>query len=393
MDVRIQATGRHDLTLAGDDVRAASHDHALGNAVHDVRVAGLANADDQPVFNADICLVDAGPVHDQRVHHHHIQAISIRAPGHLTHTLAQRLASAELALVSIRRQVFLHLHPQVRRAQTHQVAHRRAEHSLVRGAVQRIRIDASQVAGGLGRVREPGLLEGGHDGLGAREVDLAGGEPVAAPDDAVAADLDHGHGLGVAGLEAHAGAGRDVEPVAVRGGPVELELRVRLDEVVVAADLDRPVPLARDLEPDAPAPLVQRDAALDDDHGARLPGGLVGGRLGGREQVLAGDRQEAAVEGLGQVAVVGGDRVVHRHEVRARGEGALDLDLVQRADDGREHVPPAQHRGPDGHEIRNAVLAIADEFLEVVRDESLCPSLVIVPRWWVGLRRSLQRER
>ena len=35
--------------------------------------------------------------------------------------------------------------------------------------------------------------------------------------------------------------GRDVEPEALRGGPVELQARVHVGQVDVRADLDRPV--------------------------------------------------------------------------------------------------------------------------------------------------------
>ena len=45
----------------------------------------------------------------------------------------------------------------------------------------------------------------------------------------------------LAGLEAHGRAGGDVEAVAARLGAVELQGRVGLGEVVVRADLDRPV--------------------------------------------------------------------------------------------------------------------------------------------------------
>lgn len=62
---------------------------------------------------------------------------------------------------------------------------------------------------------------------------------------------------------------------------------------------------------------------------------------------------------------------MHGDQVGAGGEGALDLDLVEGADDGGEHVPPAEHGGADGHEIGDVVLAIADELLEVVRDKGL----------------------
>ena len=95
-----------------------------------------------------------------------------------------------------------------------------------------------RVAEGLGLVQEaagPQLLDdGGGDG---GVPDGAGGQRVAAADVLLAGDLDEGDGLGVAGLEAHAGAGGDVEAVAVRARAVEEELRVGFDEVVVRADL------------------------------------------------------------------------------------------------------------------------------------------------------------
>ena len=47
--------------------------------------------------------------------------------------------------------------------------------------------------------------------------------------------------LGDTGFEAHRGACRDVEPVAVGGGAVELERGVGLRQVHVAADLHRAV--------------------------------------------------------------------------------------------------------------------------------------------------------
>ena len=54
--------------------------------------------------------------------------------------------------------------------------------------------------------------------------------------------------LGDTGFEAHGGACRDVEAVAVRGLTVEVQRRVGLRQVHVAADLDRPVAGVDDVE-------------------------------------------------------------------------------------------------------------------------------------------------
>lgn len=194
---------------------------------------------------------------------------------------------------------------------------------------------------------EAGGLQVGDDLLGAAGAHDARGEAVAALDDAVAGDLDEGDGLGVAGLEAHRGAGGDVEAEAVGGDAVERELRVGLDEVVVRADLDGPVALARDPEPDAPPALVQLDGLgrLDGHHGAGLPFHRVGLGRGQREALRARDGQEASVQGPGEVAVVGADGVVDGDEVGPCGKSAFDLDLVQGGQDRRLHVAAAEHGG------------------------------------------------
>ena len=53
----------------------------------------------------------------------------------------------------------------------------------------------------------------------------------------MAADFYERDGLSIARLEAHRGAGRDVEDVAIGLQPVEFELGVGFDEVIVGADL------------------------------------------------------------------------------------------------------------------------------------------------------------
>src|SRR5690606_38678859 len=62
-----------------------------------------------------------------------------------------------------------------------------------------------------------------------------------AVDDAAARERDQSHLTRLPRLEAHRGPGGNVEPHAARGGTVEAQGLVGLEEVVVRADLDRPV--------------------------------------------------------------------------------------------------------------------------------------------------------
>ena len=93
----------------------------------------------------------------------------------------------------------------------------------------------------------------------------------------------------------------------------------------------------------------------------------------------AGVRSTDAIQRATQVPIVGADGVVHRDEIGAGRERALDLDLVERAADGGQDVAAAQHRRAERHEGGDRVVAIADELLEVVRDERLHASEAVLP--------------
>jgi len=60
-------------------------------------------------------------------------------------------------------------------------------------------------------------------------------------DDAFAADSDEVHVPFGARFEPYSGPGRDIEPHPVGGLAVEGKSRVRFEEVIMGADLDRPV--------------------------------------------------------------------------------------------------------------------------------------------------------
>ena len=65
VDVAVDAAGGEDLALAGDRLRARADDDV--DARLHVRVAGLADAGDAPVAQADVGFDDAAVVDDQRV--------------------------------------------------------------------------------------------------------------------------------------------------------------------------------------------------------------------------------------------------------------------------------------------------------------------------------------
>ena len=66
--------------------------------------------------------------------------------------------------------------------------------------------------------------------------------------DAVAGQRHQRDRAFLAGLEAHRGAGGDVQPEAARGGAIEFERGIGLEEMIMRADLDRPVAGVRDFE-------------------------------------------------------------------------------------------------------------------------------------------------
>ena len=66
----------------------------------------------------------------------------------------------------------------------------------------------------------------------------------------------------LARFEAHGGAGGDVQPLAARRGAVERQRRVGFGEMVVAADLDRPVAGVGDGQRGARQAGVELDVAV-----------------------------------------------------------------------------------------------------------------------------------
>jgi len=341
--VSVDASGGDNLPLSSNDIGAATDYHVGRDALHDIWATRLADADNHTVLDANIGLVYTGPIDYQGVGDHHIECLRVRTACGLTHAFAQRLAATELAFVAVRRQVLLHLDPEVCAAEADEVASRGTEHGGVCCAVHLEHVDVYWVDKRVRAVGKAGLLEACDDVLDTMALDGTGGEVVAAADHLAAANLNEGDRLGIARLKAHGRAGGDVETVAIGFAAVKLELRVHLDEVVVRADLNGAVASARDAQADARAVLVHDNAALNGDDGTGLAVELVLGVGRQREGLIVRDGQEAAVEGAAQVAVVGGDGVVDGDEVGAHGKRALDLNLPQSAADGGQDMATPEH--------------------------------------------------
>jgi hypothetical protein len=98
-----------------------------------------------------------------------------------------------------------------------------------------------------------------------------------AVDDSVAAEGHELHLAGLPGLEAHGRPGGNVEPHAARGGAVEAQRRIGLEEVVVRTDLDRPVAGVGDLQANRRTVRIQFDVSFREEILARLHGAhLIG---------------------------------------------------------------------------------------------------------------------
>ena len=128
----VDAAGGDDLALAGDRLGARADDDV--DARLDVGIAGLADADDAAVPEADVGLHDAPMVEDQRVGDDGVDgALRARALA-LAHAVADHLAAAELHLLAVDRVVLLDLDEELGVGQPHPVADGRAEHVGIGGA-------------------------------------------------------------------------------------------------------------------------------------------------------------------------------------------------------------------------------------------------------------------
>ena len=190
---------------------ADAHDHPRRDARHHGRVARLADSDDATVFDADVGLVDARRVEDERVGDHADRARRRRSRLRLPLPIAEDLAAAELALVAVGSRS---------RARPRRRAPCRPGGRGRPSSGRTCRRSAS-VEGCSRRHRRPAAT--------ATRVTV----------------------LRLSWLEAHGRPGGDVEAHPGGRGAVEVERTVRLGEGVVAADLDGAIARGWSLRPNA----------------------------------------------------------------------------------------------------------------------------------------------
>ena len=127
MDVSVDSAGRHDFSFAGDHFRSRADDHAGGHAIHDVRIAGLADSHDAPAADSDVGFVDSAVVHDHRIGDDQIEsAVSGSRRRGLAHAVADHFAAAEFCFFAGSGEVFFNFDEQFRIGQANAVAGGRA---------------------------------------------------------------------------------------------------------------------------------------------------------------------------------------------------------------------------------------------------------------------------
>src|SRR5207237_10098531 len=85
-------------------------------------------------------------------------------------------------------------------------------------------------------------------------------------DDALAGERHELHVAPLPRLETHRGACRDVEPHAAGASAVELQRRIGLEEMIVRADLDRPIARIGNRQRHRLATGIELDLAVHDEH-------------------------------------------------------------------------------------------------------------------------------
>lgn len=131
MNMRVDSAGGHNLSFTCYDICAASHDHALRYAVHNVWVACFADTNDHALFDSDICLIDTRPVHDESISHHKIEGFGVMSSSCLAHSLTQCLTTTEFTLITVDSLVALNLDPEICAAESNEVSSGRAKHSRI----------------------------------------------------------------------------------------------------------------------------------------------------------------------------------------------------------------------------------------------------------------------
>src|SRR5262249_4002439 len=137
MDMAVDAAGRDDLALAGDDFGAWADDNIDPGL--DIGVAGLADAANAAVANADIGFDDAPVIEDDGVRNNGIDCSFGARALPLPHAVADDLAAAELDLLPVDRAVVFDLDDQLGVGEPDAIPFRRAKHRGIGAAADSAR--------------------------------------------------------------------------------------------------------------------------------------------------------------------------------------------------------------------------------------------------------------
>src|SRR6516225_4496122 len=140
------------------------------------------------------------------------------------------------------------------------------------------------------------------------------------------------------GFEAHRGAGGDIEPHAARLLAVEFQRRIGLEEMIMRADLDRPIAGIGDRQAQRLAAGVDLDLVVFDEH-------------------LTGDH-----------GVPSSYRLMHRYQLRSIRKRRLDLDVVDHFRDAVHHLAAREHVRARLHQLGDG-FAVARTFDDEIGDE------------------------
>src|ERR1051326_2673458 len=137
VNVAVDAAGRDDLALAGDDLGTGTDNDVDAGLNVGISLAG--DAADPAVANAEIGLDDAPMIEDHGIRDDRIdRALGARALP-LPHAVADHLAATELDLLAIDRAVAFDLDDQFGIGEANAIADCRTEHRGIAGAADRAR--------------------------------------------------------------------------------------------------------------------------------------------------------------------------------------------------------------------------------------------------------------
>lgn len=237
MNVRVDSTSSNNHPASVDDIRVRPHSHLVRHSIHCRRVPSLANCNNATVLNTDVGFEDSRPVDDHRVDDNQIKAFGVGAAASGAHAVAQSLATAYCALVTVDRKVFLDLDPKISRSQADQIASGRSVRRSISRPIDRARLNRMYSGLCLWHMSVSRLLEILQYLSRTLRVHRTFRKATASLDGLGAADLYKCDSLGFIRLKAQKLSCWQIEMVAISFFAIEFEVGVGLHEMEVGADL------------------------------------------------------------------------------------------------------------------------------------------------------------